>query len=132
MVCTIQYFCTTQLHGLNYPVTCFVPPIYIPISYCPTFNFKAQIGSITSKISKFLYVILSPKNILSPTALQALYYSLIHGHLTYCKQICCCPSRSSLKDLILKRWQFVNSTMLLTMSIRKAYLKLLLFFHYCH
>jgi hypothetical protein len=42
----------------------------------PTLNFKAQIDTISSKISKSLYVIRKSKNFLTPKALKALYCSV--------------------------------------------------------
>ncbi len=39
------------------------------------------------------------KNVLTPAALKALYYSLIHSHLIYCTYIWSCAPISAINDL---------------------------------
>jgi hypothetical protein len=76
---------------------------FLGVLFDPTLNFKSQIDVISSKISKSLYVIRKAKNLLTPKALKALYYSLIHSHLIYCTHIWSSGSLSAIKTLVNKQ-----------------------------
>jgi hypothetical protein len=48
------------------------------------------------KINRALYCIKQAKNNLSLQALKALYYALVHSHLTYCPIILSCTSKNNI------------------------------------
>jgi hypothetical protein len=78
-----------------------VPAVkFLGVFIDPQLNFKFHIKQITSKISKSLYFIKKGKNFLTSSALKALYYSLIHSHLTYAATIWSCTAKSNINPLI--------------------------------
>jgi hypothetical protein len=90
-----------SLHWVN---TSANPVIkFLGVFFDPTFSFKNHISTISSKISKSLFVLRSAKNILSQKALKSLYYYLIHSNLIYCIQIWSCASQSSVNSLFAKQ-----------------------------
>ena len=63
-------------HNLVTPikfVNIFPDPVvkFLGVQFDPQLNFKNNISSISSKISKGLFVLISAKNILSPKVLKA-------------------------------------------------------------
>ena len=65
-----------------------VPAIkFLGIYIDPKLNFKYHIDMIYNKISRSLYAINAAKHIIGGKALQTLYNSLVHSHLTYCTPI---------------------------------------------
>jgi hypothetical protein len=76
---------------------------FLGVLFDPTLNFKAHISSISSKISKSLFVMRRAKNFLTPVALKSLYYSLVHSHLIYCMHIWSSASSSSINELLKKQ-----------------------------
>jgi hypothetical protein len=76
---------------------------FLGVLFDPALSFKNHISTISSKISKSLFILRSAKNILSQKALKALYYSLIHSHLIYCIQIWSCGNQSSINSLFIKQ-----------------------------
>jgi hypothetical protein len=54
-------------------------------------------------VAKSLYFLRSAKRVLTPEALKAIYYSLIHCHLVYGIQIWSCTSTSNYTDLVIKQ-----------------------------
>jgi Reverse transcriptase (RNA-dependent DNA polymerase) len=88
-----------QLTQVNLESDC--PAVkFLGVFIDPQLNFKTHIKNIASKISKSLYFIKKSKNFLTDSALKALYYSLIHSHLTYAIQIWSCTSKSNLNPLV--------------------------------
>ena len=73
---------------------------FLGILFDPELNFKQHIKSISSKISKALYILRTVKNILSEKALKTLYYSLIHCHLVYGIHVWSSSSPSNLNGLV--------------------------------
>jgi hypothetical protein len=51
------------------------------------------------KINRALYCIKQAKNNLSLQALKALYYALVHSHLTYCPIILGCTSKNNINRI---------------------------------
>jgi hypothetical protein len=51
------------------------------------------------KIKRALFWIKQAKNNLSPQALKALYYALVHSHLTYCPVILSCTSKNNINHI---------------------------------
>jgi hypothetical protein len=76
---------------------------FLGVLFDPSLSFKIHISSISSKLSKSLFVLRAAKNILTQKALKALYYSLIHSHLIYCIQIWSCASQSTINCLLIKQ-----------------------------
>jgi hypothetical protein len=76
---------------------------FLGVLFDPTLNFKSHISLISSKIAKSLYIMRRAKNFLTPQAMKALYYSLIHSHLTYCTHIWSCAPPSVINILATKQ-----------------------------
>jgi hypothetical protein len=76
---------------------------FLGVLFDPALSFKNQVSTISSKISKSLFILRSVKNILSQKALKSLYYSLIHSHLIYCIQIRSCANQSSINSLFIEQ-----------------------------
>ena len=72
---------------------------FLGINIDPDLSFKAHVTSITSKISKSLYIIQRAKHLLSEKALLTLYYSMIHCHLIYGLNTWSCANKTTLKHL---------------------------------
>lgn len=81
-----------------------IPAIkFLGVYFDPLLNFKFHIATISKKIASSLYFMRTAKNVLTQTALKAIYYALIHSHLIYGIQIWGCSSQTSLKPLITKQ-----------------------------
>ena len=66
-------------------------------------NFKFQINSVASKISKAMFFLRAAKNVLSAETLKTVYYAIVHPHFIYCIQIWSCTNPSNLNVLVLKQ-----------------------------
>ena len=87
-------------------VTCesSVPAIkFLGIYIDPLLNFKFHIETVVSKVSRSLYFPRNSKHILTPTALKAVYYALVHCHFIYGIQIWSCTAPSNLNVLVSKQ-----------------------------
>ena len=71
-------------------------------------NFKHQIKYLSTKISRALYAIRRSKNILPPSSLKSLYYTLMHCHFNYACEIWSCTSDANLKILKNKQKEAVR------------------------
>ena len=60
---------------------------YLGVYFDQSLNFKFHICQICKKCSHALYSLRQVKNILPPSALRTLYYSLFHCHLVYAVKI---------------------------------------------
>ena len=95
----------TQDPGLKRPLSFVnhmsdVPAIkFLGLYFDPALNFKYHISQIHKKLSKALFILRRAKNVLTPRALKALYYSTFHCHLTYGNQIYSSADPGSLKGL---------------------------------
>jgi hypothetical protein len=58
-----------------------------------------HVDSLCSKINRSLYCIKQAKNNLTQVALKALYFALVHSHLTYCPIILSCTSKSNINRI---------------------------------
>jgi hypothetical protein len=76
---------------------------FLGVLFDPTLNFKPHINLISSKIAKSLFIMRRAKNFLTPQAMKALYYSLIHSHLIYCTHIWSCAPSSVINILVKKQ-----------------------------
>jgi hypothetical protein len=76
---------------------------FLGVLFDPTLNFKPHINLISSKIAKSLFIMRRAKNLLTPQAMKALYYSLIHSHLIYCTHIWSCAPSSAINILAKKQ-----------------------------
>jgi len=81
---------------------------YLGVYFDPLLNFKYQIKSISTKISRALFAIRRAKNILPPSALKSLYYTLMHCHFNYACEIWSCTSDANLKILKQKQKEAVR------------------------
>jgi hypothetical protein len=81
--------------------TSVIPAVkFLGVFIDPNLNFKFHINHIVSKISKSLYFLRQSKHFLTPSALQSLYYSLIHCHLIYALPVWSCTYKSYLTSII--------------------------------
>ena len=69
------------------------------VFFDPQLNFNFHVISISSKLSKALYMLRSTKNFLPQKARKAVYYTLLHCHLIYCLPIWSCTSSSNLNAM---------------------------------
>ena len=81
-----------------------IPAIkFLGIYIDPLLSFKHHISTISSKLSKSLYFLRSVKNILTPSALKSVYYSILHSHFIYGIQIWSSPTASNFSCLFTKQ-----------------------------
>ena len=76
---------------------------FLGIYIDPLLNFKFHIETVVSKVSRSLYFLRNSKHILTPTALKAVYYALVHCHFIYGIQIWSCTAPSNLNVLVSKQ-----------------------------
>jgi hypothetical protein len=76
---------------------------YLGVYFDPDLNFKFHIQQISKKLSYALYSLRQAKNLLPPSALKTLYYSLFHCHLVYAIEIWSNVPISLLSPLITKQ-----------------------------
>ena len=81
---------------------------YLGVYFDPNINFKFHIQSISSKLSKAIYILRRVKNFLPATALKTLYFSLFHCHLIYAAEIWDCASKNLLTPIFLKQKQAIR------------------------
>ena len=72
---------------------------FLGVFFYPQLNFNYHIKSITSKLSKALYMLRSTKNVLPLKARKAVYYTLFHCHLIYCLPIWSCTSSANINTM---------------------------------
>ena len=82
---------------------------FLGILFDPELNFKLHIRSISTKISKALFILRRVKNLLSEKSLKTLYYSLVHCHLIYGIHIWSSVTSSNFKDLVIKQKQAIRT-----------------------
>ncbi len=59
-----------------------------------------HVNYLCNKINRALYCIKQAKNNLSLNALKALYFALVHSHLTYCAVILSCTSKTNINRIV--------------------------------
>ena len=69
----------------------------------PNLNFKFHIQQISKKLSNALFSLRRVSNLLPPSTLKTLYYSLFHCHLIYAVEIWSSVAPSLLKPLLTKQ-----------------------------
>ena len=62
-------------------------------------SFDAYTNHLCKKLSRSLYCIKMAKNNINPPGLRALYFALIHSHLSYCPIILNCLTKSNLNKI---------------------------------
>ena len=67
--------------------------------FYPLLNFQHHIKTISSKLSKALYILRSSKNLLSTKTRKAVYYALFHCNLIYCIPIWSCAAQKLIANL---------------------------------
>ena len=72
---------------------------FLGVYFDPNLNFQFHIKTISSKLSKALYILRSSKNLLSAKSLKAIYYSIFHCYLVYCVPIWSCSSQKLVNGL---------------------------------
>jgi hypothetical protein len=81
-----------------------IPAIkYLGVYFDPILNFKFHIEQVKKKLSKALFTLRHVKNILPPSALKSVYFSLIHSHLIYACKIWSSAGTNSFNNLYLKQ-----------------------------
>jgi hypothetical protein len=95
----------TKIHKLSRVLTDDnVPAIkYLGVYFDPQLNFKYHISQISKKLSNAIYSLKRAKNLLPPSTLKTLYFSLFHCHLVYAIEIWSCVPPSLLNPLIKKQ-----------------------------
>jgi hypothetical protein len=64
---------------------------------------------VVKKLSRSLYCIKQAKHIIPPKGLKALYFSLIHSHLTYCTSIMSGTNKKIVKKYLKYRKSYQNN-----------------------
>ena len=81
-----------------------VPAIkYLGVYFDPQLNFRYHIAQISKKLSYAIFSLKRAKNLLPPSTLKTLYFSLFHCHLVYAMEIWSCVPQNLLKPLITKQ-----------------------------
>ena len=81
-----------------------IPAIkFLGIFIDPQLSFKFHIDFLIGKVSKAMYFLRSVKNTLTPQALKAAYYAIVHSHFIYGIQVWSCTSIGNLNGLIKKQ-----------------------------
>ena len=62
-------------------------------------TFDAHVNHLCKKFSRSIYCIKMAKNNINPPGLRALYFALIHSHLSYCPIILNCTSKSNITKI---------------------------------
>jgi hypothetical protein len=76
---------------------------FLGVFFDPSLNFKYHVQQIMLKVSRALYILRTVKNVLTPIALKALYYTLFHCHLIYAMPIWTICNLQLQKDLHIKQ-----------------------------
>ena len=69
----------------------------------PNLNFRYHTNHISKKITNALYFLRTSKNVLTPSALKSLYFSLVHCHLIYALPIWSSTTQNILENLETKQ-----------------------------
>jgi hypothetical protein len=72
---------------------------FLGVYFDANLNFVGHVKTITSKLSKALYILRTSKNILTQQSLKSIYYSLFHCHIVYCLPIWSCTTLNVLKSI---------------------------------
>ena len=100
---------------LNYDLTLLLPvnqinvnsPIpavkFLGVFIDPKLDFKYHVNYISGKISTAMYFLRSSKKFLTPQALKALYFTLVHCHLIYALPIWSCTTNKILQPIVTKQ-----------------------------
>jgi hypothetical protein len=62
-------------------------------------SFNSHTDHIVSKLTRSLYCIKQAKNIIPQTGMRALYFALIHSHLTYCSSLMTITSAKNINKI---------------------------------
>jgi hypothetical protein len=76
---------------------------FLGVFFDPSLNFKYHVQQIMSKVSRALYILRTVKNMLTPSALKSLYYTLFHCHIIYAMPIWTVCNLQLQKDLHIKQ-----------------------------
>jgi Reverse transcriptase (RNA-dependent DNA polymerase) len=95
-------YCSVRKHAIcQITTSCEVPAVkFLGVYIDPQLNFKFHIKQLSMKISKSLFFIKKSKFFLTSSSLKALYYSLVHCHLTYALPVWSSTIKSNLNSLI--------------------------------
>ena len=85
---------------------------FLGVFFDPQLNFNFHVKSITSKLSKALYMLRSTKNFLPQKARKAVYYTLFHCHLIYCLPIWSSTSSSNINTVSILQKKAVRIVVL--------------------
>ena len=85
---------------------------FLGVFFDPQLNFNFHVKSITSKLSKALYMLRSTKNFLPQKARKAVYYTLFHCHLIYCLPIWSSTSSSNINTVSILQKKAVHIVVL--------------------
>jgi hypothetical protein len=64
-------------------------------------TMNKHIDHVTAKLSKSLYILNRVKQLISPSSLRKLYFSLFHSHLLYCINILGCTSQTNINRILV-------------------------------
>ena len=95
----------TLLHPVNQiTVNSPTPAVkFLRVFIDPKLDFKYHVNYISGKISTAMYFLRSSKKFLTPLALKALYFSLVHCHLIYALPIWSCTTNNILQPISKKQ-----------------------------
>jgi hypothetical protein len=81
-----------------------VPAIkYLGVHFDPSLTFKHHVNHVSYKISRALFLLCRVKNILTPSLIRTLYFSLIQCHLSYAIEIWSQTPATNLNELFVKQ-----------------------------
>jgi hypothetical protein len=66
-------------------------------------SFEDHITNLCNKVSKSLFCMNRVKNFVTSKAMKTLYFAMVHSHIAYCINICCCANATTLYKLVLKQ-----------------------------
>ena len=72
---------------------------YLGIFIDENINWKCQINSVVTKLSKMCGILYRIRNSLTPESLTSIYYTLCYPHLIYCASVWFCTWPSFVKKL---------------------------------
>ena len=80
-----------------------VPAVkFLGVFIDPKLDFKYHVNYVSGKISTAMYFLRTAQNFLTPAALKALYFTLVHCHLIYALPIWSCTTPNNLSVIIKK------------------------------
>ena len=74
---------------------------FLGVYFDPNLNFQYHVKTISSKLSKALYILRSAKNLLTKKSLKTIYYSIFHCYLIYAVPIWSCASKKLTNNLFI-------------------------------